>query len=75
MGLHQLENAKLKLNEAIADAVPGINVDFTAEIVETAYEKYSVALKAKTKKGEAYLPYLSEYIKRYMKENNGRAKR
>ena len=67
MGLRQLENAKQKLNEIIADAVPGINVDYTADIVELSYENYSVALRAKTKKGEAYLPYLSEYIKKQMK--------
>jgi hypothetical protein len=72
MGLRQLENAKQRLNEAIADAVPGINVDFTAEIVEIGYEKYSVALKAKTKKGGVYLPYLAEYIKHCMKGENGR---
>lgn len=74
MGKRQLENARMKLNEAIAEAVPGVNVDFTADITETAFERYNVQLRALTKKGEMYLPYLSEYIKLHTKEKEKQKK-
>ena len=64
----KLENAKQRLNEAIADAVPAVNIDFTASIALNEGEKFHVQLRAVTKKGEAYLPYLSEQIKQYLKE-------
>ena len=65
----KLEAAKQTLNEAIADAVPAVNIDFTASISLVEGERFAVQLRAVTKKGEAYLPYLSDQIHKYIKEH------
>lgn len=69
----QFEDAKFQLMTAIADAVPAVNVDFEAQLVPLAGNKYHIKLKALTDKGKAYLPYLQSYVQAYMKKEFGNA--
>lgn len=69
----QFEDAKFQLMTAIADAVPAVNVDFEAQLVPLAGNKYHIKLKALTDKGKAYLPYLQNYVQSYMRKEFGNA--
>lgn len=63
----RLEDAQRKLMEAVVTAIPAINIDFTAYVVDNGKGGFEVRLTPITEKGEAYMPYLANFLKKELK--------